>query len=190
MSLFLVRPELARLTAAKTSSSIAYKEVSQMLVTAGIGEFTPEVSTVGPPGFYQFLAAEALPNFFIDNPRLLPNTPISSACTPTLNCASYFFSGGLQNTAPNPSYFQGMNPTADAIRLFVEPGLQVDYWDISEQEQHFVASNSSECLTWIPPSQDDGLMICLKQSSLNPDYLIAGSFSSFSQTDHRPIALY
>jgi hypothetical protein len=179
------------LTVAKTSSSIVYKEVSQMSVTAGIGSFTPEVVTVALPGFYQSLAAEALSNFFIDNPSLFPNTPVSSACTSTLNCASYFFSGGLKNTSPNPSYFQTTNTEADAMILSGEAGLQIDYWDIVQGEQPFVASNSSECLTWIIPSQDAGLMICLRQSALNPDYLIAGlsSFLVTSDLNYRSVVL-
>jgi len=149
-------------------------------MTAGIGEFVPLYSTVGPPGFYQFLATSSLADFFTDNPNLLSSTPVNSACTAKLNCVSYFFSGGIQKVGPNPIFFNTLDPEADAIILEGETGLQIDYWDVSEEEESL--AGSSDCLTWILPDQEAGIQICL-QSTLNSDYMVAGGLFSIEASN-------
>lgn len=141
-------------------------------MTAGIGEFAPEVATVGPPGFYQFFAAGSVTDLFSNALIVWPNPAVSGSCTGALNCASYFFTGGLLSIAPSAVYFRATSPEAEAITVEGEPGLQIDYWDIAAEDRPFVAE--SDCLTWIPSSQEAGLMICLRSSSLNSEYLIAG----------------
>jgi len=66
-------------------------------------------------------------------------------------------------------------PEADAIILEQEAGLQFDYWSVDHGADSLPVNANSQCQTWILPSdQESGFMICLRQSTVNSNYIVAG----------------
>ena len=136
-------------------------------VSAGIGAFNATYTNFGTPEEFAFLLVSQAPYLFYNVMKTYSISPITKECS-TSDCISYFFSGGLGAVSPSP-YLNSQFTEANTAVVYKEQGVQVDYWGISLNDS---VLSSENCKSW--GSYLGGFMICIKQSELNTNNLVAG----------------
>ena len=136
--------------------------------SAGIGVFNVTYAEFDQPEVMALLLATQAPILFYDLAKVHSISPAAKECL-MQDCLSYFFVGGLVAVSPSP-FVDTAFPEANIVIVYSEQGLQVDYWGISSNDSIITSEN---CKVWGLTTY--AFMICIKQSELNANNLVAGS---------------
>jgi len=153
-----------------------YSYESYTPVSAGIGVFNASVINYYDSQVQlQLLAFTQIPSLFYEPFWTYPMaSSASSTCSnPELQCVSYLFVGGVEVIAPYPNNFLATQSTeADTIVVYGEQGVQVDYWELNSSDSNFT---EADCQTWATTSGEFGFVLCIKESDLDRNNLVAGN---------------
>ena len=153
---------------AQVSPTTIFTPVSEFSVSAEIGSFQPSLASTWNQTVTSFFFSTQVPSLSIEPLRTTTLNPVAKACYGS-DCVSYFYSGGVASISPY-IYLVPQSPDADTFIIQGEVGLQGDYWNISQAEQPFT---SDHCQIW--GDSDIAFSVCIKQSSLDQNNLIAGA---------------
>ena len=157
---------------AEVSPRTSFTPVSGFPVSAGIGPFEPSLATTWNALITPFLFSAQVPSLTIEPLRTIASNAVAKACSSS-DCVSYFYAGGVATISPY-IFLVPQSPEANIFIVQGEVGLQGDYWSIDQGEQPFT---SDHCHIW--GDSGHAFSICIKTSSLNQDYLIAGAIPWF-----------
>jgi len=144
--------------------------LSQISASAGIGAFDASFSEGYISEELAFTLAEDVFYPLVNDPAVgCGIDSVTEACFGS-DCLSRFFASSAQNIQPWPPSIT-QSPEADIFVVQDQQGFQGDYWDVDSADESFT---TNQCQAWGEESEY-GFMVCIKQSSLDRNHLIAGT---------------
>jgi len=159
---------LVDLLLGEIQSTTVYSPVASMPASAGIGTFSPTFSDRYPSSYWAFLVSSEIPSLFSDKRISYASAPVTPACSNNADCESFFFAGGLSRVSPNPYLRPG-----DEVIVHQEQGIQCEYWNVSSDEAPI---RTKQCHIWGTVDGASAFRICIMNSSLNSNVLVASKF--------------
>ena len=146
-------------------------------LSAGVGQFNASLAQEWHDNVVSNLVVRKFPTLFVDTSVSYSTTQVvrhPKCVNNTRTCHSSYFPGELNTVSPWVWDLQkNLSLPGDSMIVKSSQGLQVDYWEVDPQEPSWEAS---DCQTW--GDNRAALMLCLSESKVSANTLVAGWFSS------------